>query len=251
MAKIMITGSSDGLGLLAGQLLLSQEHEVVLHARNAGRAADALRAAPLAKHILIADLADIAAVKNLAEEVNALGRFDAIIHNAGVFKGAETARSADGLPLLFAVNTLAPYLLTCLIKKPKRLVYMSSDLHLGGDATLSDLMGGSLASTYSDTKLHDLMLCMAVARHWPEVYANAVHPGWVPTKMGGAGAPDNLTEGYQTQAWLAVSKDARAKVSGKYFFHQREARFLPIAADVTVQERLLRVCEQVSGVRFF
>jgi hypothetical protein len=67
-----------------------------------------------------------------------------------------------------------------------------------------------------------MMLCFAVARHWADVFANAVNPGWVPTKMGGSGAPDNLQKGYETQVWLSVSDEAKAKVSGRYFFHQQQ-----------------------------
>ena len=91
---------------------------------------------------------------------------------------------------------------------------------------------------------------MAIARKWPEVYANAVDPGWVPTKMGGPGAPDDLTKGFETQAWLAVSNDKRAKVSGRYFHHQKEARYNPEADDVQLQERFLSLCEQITGVPF-
>ena len=75
---------------------------------------------------------------------------------------------------------------------------------------------------YSDSKLHVMMLCKAVARKWSDVYANAVDPGWVPTKMGGRGAPDDLQKGYETQVWLAVSDDEKAKVSGRYFLSERK-----------------------------
>jgi NAD(P)-dependent dehydrogenase (short-subunit alcohol dehydrogenase family) len=95
-----------------------------------------------------------------------------------------------------------------------------------------------------------MMLCMAVARHWSDVYANAVDPGWVPTKMGGHSAPDDLQKGYETQTWLAVSNDSRAKVSGRYFHHRIESRFNPQAGDVTLQERLLSLCQDLTGIPF-
>ena len=92
------------------------------------------------------------------------------------------------------------------------------------------------------------MLCKAVARKWPEVYSNAVNPGWVPTKMGGRAAPDDLKKGYETQVWLAVSNDEKAKVSGHFFYHQKQMRSNPEADDVQLQERFLTACKEVTGI---
>jgi len=105
-------------------------------------------------------------------------------------------------------------------------------------------------SSYSDSKLHVLLLSMAVARKWPDVYSNAVDPGWVPTKMGGRNAPDDLQKGFETQVWLAVSDDDKARVSGRYFHHKREKHYLSAATDNTVQEKFLAMCEHISGIRF-
>ena len=91
---------------------------------------------------------------------------------------------------------------------------------------------------------------MAVARKWPRVYANAVDPGWVPTKMGGQGAPDDLQKGYETQVWLAVSNDKKAKVSGRYFYHRKESRHNLEADDALLQERFLSLCEEITGASF-
>lgn len=224
---------------MAAQMLVDQGHRVVLHARNAERGRQALRKVPGAHNVLTADLSSMEETIHLASEVNALGRFDAVIHNAGVYNVSNK--------LIFAVNTLAPYILTALIHKPKRLVYIGSGMHLQGDPALTNL---SRTTSYSDSKLHLLMLSMAAARRWPQVYANTVNPGWVPTKMGGPGAPDDLQEGAESQVWLAVSNDAKAKVSGRYFFHKKEARYLPSADDARMQEKLLKLCEAISGVRF-
>jgi NAD(P)-dependent dehydrogenase (short-subunit alcohol dehydrogenase family) len=254
MARIFITGSADGLGQLAAKALLSLGHQVVLHARNTERGKQALDKVPGAESVLTADLSSIEETKALAAKANASGKFDAVIHNAGVYRISKDAVSAEGLPVLFAVNSLAPYILTSLIQKPKRLIYLSSGMHRQGDPDLdslaADLHNRNNQVTYSDTKLHDVILCMAVARTWTDVYANAVDPGWVPTKMGGAGAPDNLEKGFQTQVWLAVSNDADAKVSGGYFHHKKPDRYLPAAKDVTVQEKFLALCEGITGVRF-
>jgi NAD(P)-dependent dehydrogenase (short-subunit alcohol dehydrogenase family) len=246
MARIFITGSADGLGQMAANLLVNQGHHVVLHARNAERGRQALAKVPGAESVLTADLSSIEETKKLAADVNAAGAFDAIIHNAGV--------NYSSPQVIFTVNSLAPYILTCLIKKPKRLIYISSGMHLQGDPSLKNLNSlantGRSSQTYSDTKLHDVILCMAVARKWPELFANAVNPGWVPTKMGGTGAPDDLEKGYQTQAWLAVSNDDEAKVSGHYFFHQKQKHYLPAANDINLQEKFLSVCEQITGIHF-
>lgn len=242
MARIFITGSSDGLGSMSAKLLVAQGHEVVLHARNAERGRQSLEKVPGAKKVLIADLSSIEETKQLAGEVNAAGHFDAVIHNAGVYRVPNK--------LIFAVNTLAPYILTCLIQRPERLIYLSSGLHLQGDPGLRNFSPDTSLYGYSDSKLHIVILSMAVARKWQGVYSNAVNPGWVPTKMGGKGAPDNLEKGAETQAWLAVSNDKEAEVSGRYFHHMREKYFQPEAGDRVVQEKFLALCEEISGVGF-
>jgi NAD(P)-dependent dehydrogenase (short-subunit alcohol dehydrogenase family) len=240
MAKVFITGSADGLGQLAGRALIAQGHQVVLHARNEKRSKEALEKVPGAKDILTADLGNIEETKALASKLNGLGEFDAVIHNAGVLN----ASSKD----IFYVNVLAPYILTCLVQKPKRLIYLSSGMHLQGRIKFGGGKSGIDGITYSDSKLYVLMLCLAVARMWRYVHANSVNPGWVPTKMGGSGAPDDLQKGFETQVWLAVSDEAKAKVSGRYFFHQTERQFHPQADDVNLQEQLLKLCEEMTGV---
>ncbi len=253
MARVFITGSSDGLGRMAAQLLIEQGHKVVLHARNEQRGRDARTAVPGAEAVLSADLSSLRQTKALADQVNASGAFDAVIHNAGVgYRSAQRVKTEDGLPLEFAVNTLAPYVLTALIHRPKRLVYLSSGLHQGGDASLKDLTWEERRwqglQAYSDTKLHDVLLAFAVARLWPDVFSNAVEPGWVATKMGGAGAQDDLDQGHRTQVWLATSDDPAAKVTGKYFYHMELRKPHAATHDIVTQDKLLKACEQLSGV---
>lgn len=239
MAKIFITGSSDGLGLLAGRMLIEQGHEVILHARNTERAKDARNLLPEAKTVLIADLSDIEMTKQLAEEVNALGQFDTVIHNAGVYQADK--------PTIFSVNVLTPYILTAMITRPKRLIYIGSSMHLQGSLDTNDL-SMEKGVGYSDSKLQVLILAKAVARKWPDVYVNTVDPGWVPTKMGGSGAPDDLQEGAKTQVWLASDEDAVS--SGRYLFHMKEASYAFQADDEKIQEQLITLCEEISGINF-
>jgi NAD(P)-dependent dehydrogenase (short-subunit alcohol dehydrogenase family) len=242
MARIFITGSADGLGHLSAKVLIEQGHQVVLHGRNAERAKEAKKKIPGAEAALTGDLSNIEETKKLAQEVNAFRSFDAVIHNAGVYQASATDN--------FAVNTLAPYILTCLIQKPKRLIYLSSGLHLHGHANLENMKKDAGRISYADSKLHVVMLSIAVAEKWKGVYANAVDPGWVPTKMGGRGAPDDLQKGYETQVWLAVSNDEKAKVTGRYFHHQKERRHNPEADDPQLRQNFLDLCKEITGISF-
>jgi NAD(P)-dependent dehydrogenase (short-subunit alcohol dehydrogenase family) len=254
MARIFITGSSDGLGLMAAQLLVEWGHRVTLHARSEQRAADARRSLPQAEAVAFGDLSSMAQMRLVAEQVNASGRFDAVIHNVGVgYREPRRIATADGLSHVFAINVLAPYLLTALIAPPARLVYLSSGMHIGGEASLDDPQWTARrwdgAQAYSDSKLFDVMLAFAVARRWPSVLANALEPGWVPTKMGGAGAPDDLSLAPVTQAWLAVSDDPEAVVTGQYFRYQKRHRVNPAARRIEMQEELLSYCAGLAGVQ--
>jgi NAD(P)-dependent dehydrogenase (short-subunit alcohol dehydrogenase family) len=242
MARIFITGSADGLGQLAAKALIADGHQVVLHARNVRRGREAFAAVTGAENIVTADLNSIDETIQLASKVNALGTFDAVIHNAGLYRATGEE--------LFHVNTLAPYILTCLIEKPKRLIYLSSDLHQGGHFKPESFKTEVGRLTYSDTKLHLFLLCKAVARHWPNVYANALNPGWVPTKMGGSGAPDDLQKGYETQVWLATGNDEEAKVTGRFFYHRKQIRYNQEADNVLFQEEFLTLCKEITGVSF-
>jgi NAD(P)-dependent dehydrogenase (short-subunit alcohol dehydrogenase family) len=251
--KVFITGSSEGLGLMAGRHLVAEGHLVVLHARNEARAKSARVALPQAAAVLVGDVSTVAAMRDVAEQANRWGRFDAVIHNVGIgYQEPRRLETVDGLSQLWAVNVLAPYLLTALMQRPDRLVYLSSGMHTGGDPSLDDLQWSarrwSSSQAYSDTKLHDVLLAFGVARRWSDVPSNAVTPGWVATRMGGAGAPDDLEQGYRTQAWLAVSDDPEARLTGRYLYHQRPKAVNPAAQDLELQDRLLDYCGEVSGV---
>ena len=242
MSSIFITGSTDGLGRMAAQLLIHRGHAVYLHARNASRAEDARRNLPGAADVLTADLSNLGAARQLAEKANAVGRFDAVIHNAAVL-------GTDGRTMA-TVNTLSPYVLTCLMERPERLVYLSSNDHSWGRMQLDELEKHAPDIRYADTKLQIAAFALAVARHWPEVSSNAVDPGWVATKMGGAGAPDDLQQGHLTQAWLAEGADGATGHSGEYFYHKHGADLKDVARDPQVQDALLDTCARATGIKF-
>jgi NAD(P)-dependent dehydrogenase (short-subunit alcohol dehydrogenase family) len=252
MSRVFITGSADGLGLMAGRLLADGGHEVTLHARSDARAEDAAAALPGAAAVVVGDLSSIAAMRAVAAAVNALGRHDAVIHNVGVgYRGSRRAQTADRLCQMFAVNVLAPYLLTALITPPGRLVYLSSGLHRGGVADLADAQWERRRwdgmQAYSDSKLFDVLLAFGVARRWPDVCSNAVDPGWVATRMGGPAATDDLGTGAATQAWLAVSGDPAARVSGEFLYHQRTWSPHRDAGSVARQDELIDYCAGLTG----
>jgi|HigsolmetaAR204D_1030405.scaffolds.fasta_scaffold00271_14 NAD(P)-dependent dehydrogenase (short-subunit alcohol dehydrogenase family) len=250
--RIFITGSTDGLGRGAAVALIEQGHQVVLHARSQERAAALADLAPRALGIVIGDLASAAETKALADQVNRLGRMDAVIHNAGIFREPNRGTTPEGHAKVLAVNTLAPYMLTALIERPQRLIYVSSRMHRSGDTSLDDIdwreRRWDTYSAYSDSKLYVTALAFAVARRWRDVLSNAVDPGWVPTKMGGPAAPDDLAEGYHTQAWLAASDEPAAKVSGRYWFHRRPIEPAPATRDPRFQDRLLAKLRELTGV---
>ena len=235
-ARVLVTGSADGLGRAAAQTLLEQGHEVVVHARNRDRLTAVRDLLDRGAVAVVGDLSDLEETRDVAGQVNRLGRMDAVIHNAGVYSGRQV------LP----VNIVAPYLLTALIDRPQRLVYLTSGMHRGGRASLTgmDWSGHRATGSYSDSKLFVTTLAAAVARIWPDVVSNAVDPGWVPTKMGGPGAPDDLRLGHLTQEWLATSDDPDARTSGGYWYHQRRAEPAASVHDQRFQDQLL---EELAG----
>lgn len=236
-SRIFITGSADGLGLAAAEVLQAERHQVVVHVRSAERAAAVKHLTERGASLVVGDLADAQQTRSVAEQVNQLGRMDAVIHNAGVYSSPQVA----------AVNVVAPYLLTALMQRPRRLIYLSSSMHLGGQPDLALLENGL---TYSDSKLFVTALTLAVARCWPDVWSNAVDPGWVPTKMGGAGATDDLRQGHLTQEWLATSEEEPARVSGGYWYHQQPREPHAACRDVAFQDGLLAALGRSTGVPF-
>lgn len=229
MTRILVTGSADGLGRETARTLLDEGHEVIVHARSRERLAAVQELLDRGASGVHGDLGDLDRTRAVAHQVNALGPVDAVIHNAGVYQG----------PAVLPVNVVAPYLLTALIARPARLVYLSSDMHRGGRADLTRIHWTGRGGSYSDSKLFVTVLAFAVARRWPEVASNAVNPGWVPTRMGGPGAPDDLRLGHRTQEWLAAGDEPEAISSGGYWFHQQRRAAHPAVQDTRFQDELL------------
>ena len=228
--RILVTGSSSGLGLGAARALAAEGHEVVVHRRSA---ATEMPDSDTWLAVVTGDLGDVSQVRAVADEAAGLGRLDAVVHNAGVIGGAD----------LVTVNVVAPYLLTALMPKPARLIYLSSGMHRGGSTDLTRLESGR--ASYSDTKLILTAFAAAVATRWEGTVTHAVDPGWVPTRMGGAGAPDDLVAGHTTQVWLATHDVEPA--TGGYWFHEQVQQPHRAVGDPGFQARVLAALQQLAG----
>jgi NAD(P)-dependent dehydrogenase (short-subunit alcohol dehydrogenase family) len=252
VARVFITGSTDGLGRAAAQSLLNDGHEVVLHARSSERAAALSDLATHAAGVVIGDLRSAVETRSIAEQVNAIGRMDAVIHNAGIYQTRGRDATPEGHASILAVNTLAPYMLTALIERPDRLIYLSSSEHHAGAGPLRDLdfvkRRWDAARAYGESKLHVVALAFALARRWPDVLSDAVDPGWARSRMGGPSAPVSVEQGQRTQSWLAVSSDPAAMVSGRYWFNLRQQTPAAEAMEVAYQDLLLAELAALTGV---
>ncbi|WP_251040004.1 SDR family NAD(P)-dependent oxidoreductase [Arthrobacter sp. ISL-72] len=236
--RVLVTGSADGLGRAAADSLLSAGHGVVVHARNQDRAAGLDALVHRGAGIVVGDFTEREAVRRIAAELNDEDPLDAVIHNAGVWNGRA----------VMPVNIIAPYLLTALLHGPRRHVYLSSGSHFGGHPSLAGVDWlGKTPGSYADSKLFVTALAAAVARLHPELVSNAVDPGWVPTRMGGPGAPDDLDLGHQTQEWLATSDQPQALTSGGYWYHRRLRKPHDSVNDQAFQDRLLQALAKETG----
>jgi NAD(P)-dependent dehydrogenase (short-subunit alcohol dehydrogenase family) len=251
MARIFITGSTDGLGRAAAESLIADGHEVVLHARSPERARSLSDLASRPAGVVIGDLRSGAETRSIAEQVNAIGRMNAVIHNAGIYRERVRGATPEGHATLLAVNTLAPYLLTALMLRPDRLVYLSSSEHRSGSGPIQDMdwtkRNWDAARAYGESKLYLVALAFALARRWPNVLSNAVDPGWARSRMGGPDAPVDLATGQRTQSWLAASKDPTALVSGRYWYQQQPYQPARDAMNVAYQNQLVSELESLTG----
>jgi len=251
VSSVLVTGSSDGIGAKVADLLAEQGHHVVLHGRNDERAEHCRTSGPAGADVVVGDLASLSSTRAMAAEVLRLGPLDVVVHNAGWASRDETRPlTEDGLEQTFQVNLLAPFLLTALLPLPPRLVFVSSDSISRGAIRLDDLQHASAwtaDSAYADSKLGLAALAFAIARQYPAVLSNAVHPGWVRTKMAGDEAPLGVHQGADTPVWLATSPDADATVSGAFFHNRRPVSVNPQASDTRLQDGLVQRCAELCA----
>ncbi len=226
MARVFVSGSTTGLGRAAAESLLDDGHEVIVHARNRARGAAVDGLVGRGAQLVIGDLANCEETQHVADQVNEIGDIDTVIHNAAIYVDDRRVATPEGRPRTLAVNVIAPYLLTAWIKGPSRLVYLSSGMHRSGDTSLRDIDWVSRrwngVQAYCDSKLYIAALGFALATRRPSTTAHIVDPGWVPTRMGGPGAPDDIQLGRETQVWLAVTHDVDANTPGYWYHRQRQ-----------------------------
>ena len=255
MGRIFITGSTDGLGRAAARALMEKAiKSFCTHGR-----ANAPGRSPISRYesagVVIGDLSSAAETRRIADQVNAHRPHGRGHPQRRHILRASRGATPEGHARTLAVNTLAPYMLTALIERPGRLVYLSSSMHRGGGGSLRDIdwveRRWDPTQAYSESKLYVTALAFAVARRWPDVLSNAVDPGWVPTKMGGPGAPDDLEMGHLTQTWLAVSDDPAATVSGGYWHHRQRQTPATEVSDPRFQDQLAAKLAGLTGVSLF
>ncbi|KAL4744944.1 hypothetical protein BDW72DRAFT_208613 [Aspergillus terricola var. indicus] len=258
MSRILITGSTDGFGLAAARQLVQKGCTVYLHARSAPRAAEAEKACPGAAGTLIADFSSLSETKKFAQEANALGTFDVVIHNAGLYLGPIRKTADTQMPAQVFVNVLAPYILTCLMNKPKRLIYISSTLHKLADPknlddmfwTQRDEAQWDAFKAYCDTKLQVNLVANVVAKKWKGVTSVAtIHPGWVATKLGGEQATDSLEDGVETYVKLAEGDYDQSLIAPYFEPKGKLGEQIAAAGDEGLQERAVKLLEEKTGLK--
>jgi NAD(P)-dependent dehydrogenase (short-subunit alcohol dehydrogenase family) len=263
---ILVTGATDGIGRQTALELLRRGAHVLVHGRNAAKTSKVAqelekesgssKLAPVA-----ADLSSMAEIRNLAREIEgSIERLDVIVNNAGVFLH-ERQTTVDGFETTFAVNHLAPFLLTHLLlpklrqSEQGRIVMVSSIAHSRGRIDFDDLKSEKYFhgyTAYATSKLANILFAYEMARRLgnSSITSNALHPGVITTKLlktgfGTTGA--SLARGAATSVKLAIDPTLKT-TTGKYFADEREQTSSSMSHDQQLQHRLYKVSCELVGI---
>jgi len=264
---ILITGSTDGIGKQTALDLAQTGATILLHGRNPARGERVLHEIQNATEngrleIFIADLASLKQVRSLAEQVHQKhNTLDVLINNAGVYENTRQT-TQDGFEMTFAVNHLAPFLLTLLLLDllkrgaPSRIINVTSMSH-ASSIDFENLQGEKHFSgyeAYSLSKLCNILFTYKLARklEGTGVTANCLHPGVISTKLlktgwGMGGSP--VTQGSKNSAYLATAPELD-NVTGKYFMNRKQKKSSGISYDQEIQTKLWQISEQLTGIVF-
>ncbi len=246
MSTICITGATDGIGLATTRRLLDAGHRVLVHARNEERGRAVLADLTGDAVGVTGDLSRLAEVRSLAAQIAEHSPLDVLVHNAGVWvRGSTPPLSADGLETTFAVNVLAPHLLTTLLGDTvkSRLIWLGSGM-AGSGRPDPDHLGSATdpARAYADSKAADVALAMAWGRRLPHLASAAIDPGWVVTKLASRGAPGRPEESADSLSFCATEADLG---QAPYWKGRRPISVPAHLRDESFQDALALSCDQL------
>ena len=241
---VLVTGATAGIGEELARRLVGLGAQVLVHGRSMERAEAAVRRIGGGEPVA-ADLGSFSQVRRLIGEV---GGLDALVNNAGIGYGTAPrrgARTEDGFEATWQVNFLSAFLLSTGLRdrlSGGRIVHMSSGVHSSGSVDLEQPDEPRFATPYAQSKIALVMLAREQGERWREITSSACSPGWIATKMGGAGG-GSLDQGVDTPLWLLTDPDLDG-VSGRYFWQRREEEPNPQTEDADARRRLWELAER-------
>ena len=249
MATICITGSTDGIGLATARLLLEQGHRVLVHARSEQRGRAVVEGLGGDVELVTGDLARLDDVRALAAQLADAGPLDVLAHNAGVWVRGDTPPvTVDGFETTFAVNVLAPHLLTGLLADSLtgRLLWLGSGM-AGSGRPKPSALGATREprQAYADSKACDVALAQAWGRRLPGVASAALDPGWVPTKLASSGAPGDVADAADSLAHCCTAADLG---SAPYWKGSSATPVPGRLRDEGLQDAIALACDRLAGL---